>query len=59
MGLAPYGKNYLKNEFDKIVNSDSSGKFKLNLEYFRHQKNNIEFKWDDGMPIFDQIYDNK
>ena len=52
MGLAPYGKNYLKNEFDKIVNSDSSGKFKLNLEYFRHQKNNIEFKWDDGMPIF-------
>ena len=31
MGLAPYGKNYLKNEFDKIVNSDSSGKFKLNL----------------------------
>ena len=59
MGLAPYGKpNYL-NEFRKILNSDSSGKFKLNLEYFRHQKNNIEFKWDDGMPIFDQIYDNK
>ena len=59
MGLAPYGKNYLEKEFDKILNTDKSGKFKLNLEYFRHHKNNIEFKWDDGMPIFDQIYDDK
>ena len=59
MGLAPYGNNYLKNEFDEIVVPDKSGKFKLNLDYFRHHKSNIEFKWDDGMPIFDQIYDDK
>ena len=58
MGLAPLGKNYLEKEFDEIVKVNNNAKFELNLKYFRHHKNNIEFKWDNGSPIFDQIFDD-
>ena len=37
MGMAAYGKKYLKEKMDKIISIDD-GMFKLNLDYFSFYK---------------------
>ena len=56
MGLAPYGKpTYLK-QMRQIVKLKLNGNFELNLNYFRHHKEKIEYLWDKGSPNVGTLY---
>lgn len=56
MGLAPYGKPALMNEMHRIVLLKDDGTFRLNLEFFRHHREKIEYKWDNGIPVVGRLY---
>lgn len=56
MGLAPYGKNTYQAEMDQVLNTKHNGLFKLNLQYFQHHKKSIGYEWENGSPIFGQLY---
>lgn len=50
MGLAPYGQPTRMDEMRKIVRLQDDGSFRLDLTYFRHHKEKIEYNWDNGSP---------
>jgi carbamoyltransferase len=56
MGLAPYGRPRYMEEFRHIIRTEDGGKFKLNLDYFRHHAEGVEMTWDQGSPSIGQIY---
>lgn len=56
MGLAPYGKPLFLNEMREIVKLNDDGSFKLNLNFFRHHKEKIEYQWEDGIPHVGELY---
>ena len=56
MGLAPYGKPVYLDEMRKIVKLIPDGGYRLNLEYFKHHKENIVYEWSGGIPTFGQIF---
>ena len=59
MGLAPYGEpKYLK-QMHEIVKLESDGSFKLNLDYFRHHKEKVEYEWEDGLPSVGILFSEK
>jgi carbamoyltransferase len=56
MGLAPYGEpNYLE-AMHRIVLLQGDGSFRLNLEFFRHHKEKIEYEWDAGTPQVGSLF---
>jgi carbamoyltransferase len=56
MGLAPYGQpNYLGAMRDIVLLQDD-GSFRLNLAYFRHHHEKIEYEWDNGAPRVDHLF---
>lgn len=59
MGLAPYGQPTLMDEMRKIVHLKRDGSFKLDLEYFRHHKEKVEYTWSDGEPTVGVLYSKK
>ena len=50
MGLAPYGKPVYIEQMREIVKLKSDGSFKLNLNYFRHHREKIDYEWENGSP---------
>ena len=56
MGLAPYGKAKYLDEMREIVGLQGDGSYQLNLEYFKHHKENVVYEWDDGSPVFGQMF---
>jgi carbamoyltransferase len=56
MGLAPYGRPRYMKEFRNIIRTEAGGKFKLNLDYFRHHAEGVEMTWDQGSPVIGKIY---
>ena len=56
MGLAAFGQPAYRDEFEKIVVLMDNGEFRLDLDYFRHQKEKISFQWNDGMPVFGELF---
>ena len=50
MGLAPYGKSLFMGAMRKIVQLQNDGSFHLDLTYFRHHKEKIEYQWENGEP---------
>jgi carbamoyltransferase len=59
MGLAPYGKPVYIEEMRQIVGLETDGGYSLNLEYFKHHKENVVYEWDEGVPVFGEIYSDK
>jgi carbamoyltransferase len=59
MGLAPYGVPRYMKEFREIVKTDEGGRFKLNLDYFRHHAEGVEMSWDEGSPTIGRIYSDE
>ena len=56
MGLAPYGRPRYIEEFRNIIRSEADGKFKLDLDYFRHTSEGVEMSWDGGSPVIGRIF---
>jgi carbamoyltransferase len=50
MGLAPYGKPSRLKEMRRIVKLENDGTFSLDLTYFRHHREKIDYTWSGGSP---------
>tara|TARA_A100001035_G_scaffold234773_1_gene198012 strand:- start:424 stop:2178 length:1755 start_codon:yes stop_codon:yes gene_type:complete len=59
MGLAPYGKPIYLDEMRQIVKLMPNGKFELNLDYFCHHKEKIEYVWKNDSPSVKPLFTNK
>jgi carbamoyltransferase len=59
MGLAPYGKSKYMEKMREIVLLDPSGEFSLNLDYFRHHKEKVEYEWAGGEPSVGRLFSDK
>jgi len=56
MGLAPYGApNYLA-QMRRVVALREDGSFRLDLAYFRHHREKIDYEWADGEPRVGVLY---
>jgi carbamoyltransferase len=56
MGLAPYGNPAYLSQMREIVKLKPDGSFHLNLDYFRHHKEKVEYEWDNGSPTVGALY---
>jgi carbamoyltransferase len=56
MGLAPYGQPRFMDEFRDIIQTEADGKFKLDLEYFRHHAEGVDMTWNQGSPTIGRIF---
>jgi carbamoyltransferase len=56
MGLAPYGQPRHLDAMRKIVRLQPNGLFALELDYFRHHREEVPHQWADGAPAFDDIF---
>ena len=56
MGLAPYGKPVFLDKLRDIVHLQNDGSFKLNLKYFKHHSEKIEYEWDNNSPVVGTLY---
>jgi carbamoyltransferase len=59
MGLAPYGKPRFMEEFRELIKTDEGGRFRLNLDYFRHHAEGVEMSWNEGSPVIGRIYSDR
>ena len=59
MGLAPYGRPRFIDQFQEIVCTEPDGRFRLNLDYFRHASDGVEMTWDGGSPRIGQIFSDE
>ncbi len=59
MGLAPYGEPRFIGAMRRIVHLEASGAFRLNLDYFRHHREKVEYEWDNGEPRVGPLYSSQ
>jgi carbamoyltransferase len=48
MGLAPFGNPRFMAQMEDIVELDTGGAYRLNLDYFRHHRVRVNYGWEDG-----------
>jgi len=56
MGLAPYGEPKYLPEMRRIVQLQDDGSFRLNLDFFRHHREKIEYEWENGEPRVGELF---
>ena len=56
MGLAPYGEATFIKQMHQIIDLKDNGKYQLNLDYFKHHKENVVLQWDGGFSIVGQLF---
>lgn len=56
MGLAPYGKPTYLEQMREIVQLQPDGSFRLNLAFFRHHKEDVEYEWENGSPSVGNLF---
>ena len=56
MGLAPYGEPLCMREMRQIVKLEASGAFRLDLDFFRHQREKIKYEWKIGEPVVGELF---
>lgn len=59
MGLAPYGKPEYLNKMRNLVKLRDDGSFRLDLSYFRHHQEKIDYEWENGEPKVGQLFSQK
>jgi len=59
MGLAPYGNPRFMDEFRDIIRTEGRGRFRLNLDYFRHHAEGVDMTWDQGSPGIGRIFSDE
>ena len=57
MGLSAYGEDKFKREVDNVIKL-KKGTFNLNLNFFQHHQKNINMKWENQSPKFDNLYNS-
>jgi carbamoyltransferase len=48
MGLAPYGEPVYEEFFDRVVRARPKGRFELNLDYFLHHREGVDYSFDEA-----------
>lgn len=56
MGLAPYGEPKHMDLMHQIVRLKNDGGFELDLQYFRHHRESVNYTWDNGSPDCGTLY---
>ncbi len=56
MGLAPYGEPRYLPQMRNIVRLQEDGTFRLNMDYFRHHREKVEYTWNNGEPSVGRLY---
>jgi carbamoyltransferase len=56
MGLAPYGEPRFLPEMRRIVRLEDDGTFRLDLGYFRHAREKVEYEWQGGEPVVGTLF---
>jgi carbamoyltransferase len=56
MGLAPYGRPSFLDSMRKLVRLLPDGGFELDLQFFRHHREDIPYQWSDGSPQFGDLF---
>jgi carbamoyltransferase len=56
MGLAPYGEARFMREMRRILRVESVGSFELDLRFFRHASEKIDYEWESGEPAVGTLY---
>jgi carbamoyltransferase len=56
MGLAPYGEPRFLDEMRRLVLLQTDASFRLNLVFFRHHKEMVDYEWDNGPPSVGRLY---
>ena len=56
MGLAPYGRPEMLSQMRQIVKLKEGGGFELDLRFFRHHREKIDYAWDGGCPHVGTLY---
>ncbi len=56
MGLSAYGKPIYMDIMRDIVILKDDGTFELNLKYFRHHKENVEYEWNNTVPYVGRLF---
>jgi carbamoyltransferase len=59
MGLAPYGRPRFAEEFRDMIRTEEGGRFRLNLDYFRHHAEGVEMSWDEGSPSVGRVFSDE
>src|SRR5258708_40084805 len=59
MGLGPYGEPQHTDKMREIVRLRTDGAFELNLDYFRHHRENVDYEWDNGEPVVGTLFSPK
>ncbi len=60
MGLAPYGQDRYREIFDQIVRLEPGGKFRLDLDWFIHHTEGIDYSFDaQGNPSVAPLFSRK
>src|SRR5262245_37338987 len=59
MGLAPYGRPSFLDRMQKIVRLLPDGAFELDLQFFRHQREDVPYQWTNGSPEFGDLFSPK
>jgi len=56
MGLAPYGRPTRIDDLRKLLKLHTDGRFSLELEYFGHTRDLAPTQWDNGQPVFGDLF---
>lgn len=56
MGLAPYGEPRYLDQMQRIVKLREDGSFRLDLAYFRHHSEKVEYEWENGEPCVGTLF---
>ncbi len=56
MGLAPYGEPKHVDALRRVLLPQDDGSFQLDLSYFRHAKERVEYVWEAGEPKIGPLY---
>jgi len=59
MGLAPYGKPTYIDQMREIVKLKIDGSFELKLDYFRHHREKIDYKWNNTSPNVGTLFSSE
>jgi carbamoyltransferase len=56
MGLAPYGKPAYLDAMRRLVRLEDGGRFRLELGYFRHHRERVDYEWAGRAPTVGPLY---